>query len=326
MKNQHHLVRTALITALVASSGFALAHTDLAYAAAPMVKTSAPGYYRVMLGDFEVTALSDGTVDLPMDKLLMNTTPAAVDKALAASFESSPLETSVNAYLINTGSKLVLIDAGAGTLFGPTLGKLLDNLKASGYQPAQVDEILITHMHPDHVGGLIQNGKMAFPNAVVRADQRDADYWLSPANLKKAAKADQGFFEGAMASVNPYIAAHQFQPFQAGSELVPGIRSIATPGHTPGHTSYMVQSEGHKLLVWGDLVHAQAVQFADPSVTIHFDSSPVKAEAERKAEFADAAKQGYLVAGAHIAFPGLGHVRADGKAYDWVPANYTNVR
>jgi glyoxylase-like metal-dependent hydrolase (beta-lactamase superfamily II) len=326
MKNKHHLIRSALMTALVAGTGFALAHTDVAYAAAPMVKTSAPGFYRVMLGNFEVTALSDGTVDLPMDKLLMNTTPAAVDKALAASFETSPLETSVNAYLINTGSKLVLIDTGAGTLFGPTLGKLLDSLKASGYQPEQVDEILITHMHPDHVGGLTKNGKMAFPNAVVRADQRDADYWLSQANLKKAAKADQGFFQSAMASLDPYIAAHQFKPFQAGNELVPGIRSIATPGHTPGHTSYMVQSDGHKLLVWGDLVHAQAMQFANPSVTIHFDSNPVKAEAERKAEFADAAKEGYLVAGAHIAFPGLGHVRADGKAYDWVPVNYTNIR
>ncbi|HEX5306964.1 MAG TPA: MBL fold metallo-hydrolase [Dyella sp.] len=319
-------IRTALLAALIAGAGLGLAPIESAQAAAPMVKTSAPGYYRVMLGDFEVTALSDGTADLPVDKLLMNITPAAVDKALAASFEKSPLETSFNAYLINTGSKLVLIDTGAGTLFGPTVGKLMDSLKASGYRPEQVDEIVITHMHPDHVGGLIKDGKIAFPNAVVRADKRDADYWLSKANLDKAADADKGFFKGAMASLDPYIAAHQFQPFEGNTDIVPGIRAISTVGHTPGHASYVVESKGQKLVIWGDLVHVQAVQFDDPSVTIHFDSDPGKAEAERKAEFAKAAKQGYLVAGAHIAFPGLGHVRAKGAAYEWVPVNYTTIR
>ncbi|HET6433577.1 MBL fold metallo-hydrolase [Dyella sp.] len=326
MMQTRTLIRSALMAALVAGAGLALAPVETAQAAAPMVKTSAPGYYRVMLGDFEVTALSDGTVDLPVDQLLMNTTPAAVDKALAASFEKSPLETSVNAYLINTGDKLVLIDTGAGTLFGPTLGKLLDSLRASGYQPEQVDEIVITHMHPDHVGGLIKDGEIAFPNAVVRADKRDADFWLSKANLDKAAEADKGFFQGAMASLNPYVEAHRFQPFEGATEIVPGIRAVSTPGHTPGHTSYLVESNGKKLMIWGDLVHVQAVQFAQPSVTIHFDSTPAKAEAERKAEFARAAKQGYLVADAHIAFPGLGHVRSKGAAYEWVPVNYTNIR
>jgi glyoxylase-like metal-dependent hydrolase (beta-lactamase superfamily II) len=320
------LIRSALMSALLASAGLALAPMEMAHAAAPMVKTSAPGYYRVMLGDFEVTALSDGTVDLPVDKLLMNTTPAAVDKALAASFEKSPLETSFNAYLVNTGSKLVLIDTGAGALFGPTVGKLMASLKASGYQPEQVDEIVITHMHPDHVGGLTHDGKIAFPNAVVRADQRDADYWLSKANLDKAADADKGFFQGAMASINPYVASGQFKPFKGDTEIVPGIRAVSTVGHTPGHASYVVQSKGQKLVIWGDLVHVQAVQFDNPSVTIHFDSNPKQAEAERKAEFSKAAKEGYLVAGAHIAFPGLGHVRAKGAAYEWVPVNYTTIR
>jgi glyoxylase-like metal-dependent hydrolase (beta-lactamase superfamily II) len=326
MTIKRRFFRTALMTALVAAACIPLSPIERADAAAPMAKTSAPGYYRLMLGNFEITALSDGTVDLPMDKLLMNITPAAVDKDLAASFEKSPLESSVNTYLINTGSKLVLIDTGAGTLFGPTLGKLIENMKASGYRPEQVDEVLITHMHPDHVGGLIKDGSIAFPNAVVRADKRDADYWLSKTNLDKAADADKGFFQGAMASLNPYVASHQFKPFNGATQLVPGIRSIATPGHTPGHTSYIVESNGQKLVVWGDLVHAQAVQFAHPTVAIHFDSNPDKAEATRMAEYADAAKQGYLVAGAHIAFPGLGHVRANGNAYEWVPVNYTLIR
>lgn len=326
MTHKRPLLRTALLCALVAGAGLGLAPIEAAHAAAPMVKTSAPGFYRVMLGDFEITALSDGTVDLPVDQLLMNTTPKAVNKALAASFEKAPLETSVNAYLVNTGSKLILIDTGAGTLFGPTLGKLIDSLKASGYQPEQVDEIIITHMHPDHVGGLMKDGKIAFPNAVVRADKRDADYWLAQANLDKAADADKGMFQGAMASLNPYVAAHQFKPFEGNTEIVPGIRAVSTVGHTPGHTSFAVESKGQKLMIWGDLVHVQAVQFDQPSVAIHFDSDPAKAEAERKAEFAKAAKQGYLVGAAHLAFPGLGHVRAKGHAYEWVPVNYTNIR
>jgi glyoxylase-like metal-dependent hydrolase (beta-lactamase superfamily II) len=141
-----------------------------ALAAAPLAKTMAPGFYRVMLGDFEVTALSDGTVALPVNKLL-NTSPAKADKSLARYHQQSPLETSVTGYLVNTGTKLVLIDTGAAGLFGPTLGKLAANLKAAGYQPEQVDEIYITHMHPDHVGGLMAGDKMAFPNATVRADK-----------------------------------------------------------------------------------------------------------------------------------------------------------
>ena len=130
-------------------------------AAAPLAKTPAPGHFRMMVGDIEVTAISDGTVDLPVNQLLTNTTAKHVDQVLAKNFLKSPLETSVNAYLVNTGSKLVLIDAGAGSLFGPTLGKLAANIKAAGYQPEQVDEIYITHMHPDHVGGLSANGAMS---------------------------------------------------------------------------------------------------------------------------------------------------------------------
>ncbi|HQS33155.1 MAG: MBL fold metallo-hydrolase [Polaromonas sp. 24-62-144] len=297
-----------------------------AHAAAPMVKTSAPGFYRMMLGDFEVTALSDGTVNLPVDKLLTNTTPAKTRKALARSFESAPLETSVNGYLINTGSKLVLIDTGAAKLFGPTLGNLAANLKAAGYQPEQVDEIYITHMHPDHVGGLMDGEKMAFPNATVRADKHDADFWLSQANLDKAPADSKGFFQGAMASLNPYVKAGKFSPFDGATDLVPGVKAMATHGHTPGHSTYVVESKGQKLVLWGDLVHVAAVQFDDPSVTIQFDADTKQAAAARKRAYADAAKGGYLVAASHIAFPGVGHVRASGKVFTWVPVNYSVVR
>ena len=312
--------------ALSAVSTIALLATTFANAAAPMAKTPAPGYYRMMLGDFEITALSDGTVNLPVKDLLTNTTPAAVDKALARSYLKSPLETSVNGYLINTGEKLVLVDTGSAGLFGPTLGNLVANLKASGYQPEQVDEIYITHMHADHVGGLMAGDKRAFPNAIVRADKHDADFWLSQANLDKAAVDDKGFFQGAMASINPYVKADKFKPFDGNTELVAGIKAVASPGHTPGHSIYAIESKGQKLVLWGDLMHVASVQFDNPGVTIKFDTDSKAAALQRKKAYAEAAKQGYLVAGAHLSFPGIGHLRADGKGYAWIPVNYTTIR
>ena len=325
MNIQKSVLNLAL-TAALAVTAMGMGAVGAAHAAAPMVKTSAPGYYRMMLGDFEVTALSDGTVNLPVDKLLTNTTPAKVNKALAKSYQSAPLETSVNGYLINTGSKLVLIDTGAAKLFGPTLGDLAANLKAAGYQPEQVDEVYITHMHPDHVGGLMDGDKLAFPNATIRADKHDADFWLSQANLDKAPADSKGFFQGAMASLNPYVKANRFSAFDGNTDLVPGIKAMASHGHTAGHSTYVVESKGQKLVLWGDLIHVAAVQFDEPSVTIAFDSESKAAAVQRKAAYADAAKSGYIVGAAHLAFPGLGRVRANGKAYTWVPLNYSVVR
>jgi glyoxylase-like metal-dependent hydrolase (beta-lactamase superfamily II) len=303
----------------------AAAALPAAHAAAPMAKSPAPGYYRVMLGSFEITPINDGTVDLPVDQLL-HEKPAKVQADLAKSFQKTPLETSVNGYLINTGSKLVLVDSGAGGLFGPTLGKLAANIKAAGYQPEQVDEIYITHFHADHVGGLASDGKPVFPNAVIRADKREADFWLSEENMNKAPADKKGFFQGAMASVNPYVKAGKFKPFEGDTELVPGISAHAANGHTPGHTTYVVESGGQKLILIGDLIHVAAVQMENPSVTIGFDSDEKAARAARLKEFDAAAKGGYLVGGAHLQFPGMGHLRKEGKGYRWVPVNYTQTR
>lgn len=309
---------------LAASLGLALALSAFgAHAAAPQVKTQAPGYYRLMLGSFEVTALNDGTLDLPVDQLMDKAKPGTVVKALERSFLKPPVETSVNAYLINTGSKLVLIDTGAAGLFGPTAGRLMANLKAAGYQPEQVDEIYITHLHPDHAGGLLQDGQPAFPNAVVRMDQRDADFWLNPANADKVSKGQTGFFAGLIAALKPYQEAGRVRPFSGETELVPGIRTVSTYGHTPGHTVYMVESGGQRLAVWGDLMHVAAVQFPDPSVTINFDHDSKAAMPQRQKAFADAARQGYWVAVAHVSFPGIGHLRKEGKGFAWVPVNYS---
>ncbi len=320
--NAFHLLRRGAFAFVVgvAVGGWLVASPALA--AAPMAKTSAPGFYRVMLGDFEVTALSDGTVPLPVEKLLAHTTPAKTLAALKRNALSSPVVTSINAYLVNTGTKLVLIDTGAAGLFGPTTGKLLANLKASGYQPEQIDEVYITHMHSDHVGGLMDGDKLAFPNAIVRADKHDADFWLSQANMDKAPADAKGFFQAAMASVGPYVKAGKFSAFDGATDLVPGIKAVAARGHTPGHSFYLIESKGEKLMLWGDLMHVAAVQFDNPAVTIAFDTDSKSAQAARKAAYADAAKQGYMVGITHVSFPGLGRLRAQGAGYVWLPVNY----
>lgn len=316
--------KIALAVSFASATALAVLGSSVAMASAPFAKTPAPGYFRLTLGAFEVTAVSDGTVDLPVDKYLAEP-EEKTQSALAKSFLKAPLETSVNAYVINTGSKLVLIDTGAGVLFGPTLGKFVANLKASGYEPAQIDDIFITHLHGDHVGGLIANGALAFPNANVHADQRDADYWLSAENLAKANADKKGLFQGAVASLSPVIAAKKFVPFNGATEFVPGVKSYPTYGHTAGHTVYVVESEGKKLLLIGDLIHVAAVQLDHPEVTISFDSDQKEAASQRDKVFKEAAKDGALVGASHIQFPGLGHLRKDGKGYEWLPVNYTQM-
>jgi len=330
--------RALAVSAVLLGFAFIIATISSTFAAAPQVRTQSPGFYRVMLGAFEITALLDGTHPFPDAAVLMKPKPNAsvversklfdddpqeANTLLEAADQKAPTEGSINAFLINTGTKLILIDSGAGTLYGACCGHLIENLRAAGYRPEQVDEVLLTHLHADHVGGIAPGGQMAFPNAVIRASKLDADYWLNDENEKAAPTFLRPMFEGDKASLTPYIAAGRFQPFDGDPELVPGIRAIAAPGHTPGHTSYSVESGGQKLLVWGDIVHVAAIQFPDPSVSVEYDNDGALAEATREAIFSKAAKDGFWIGAAHISFPGLGHVGVRGKEFIWMPAEYT---
>jgi glyoxylase-like metal-dependent hydrolase (beta-lactamase superfamily II) len=319
----HRITRSLLASACLALAGL---HAQPTLAEAPMVRTQAPGYYRLMLGDFEVTVLSDGTHQLPAMRLLRGR-PEQIANALRRGFAGESVETSHNGFLINTGTKLLLVDPGAGSLLGPSMGVLVSNLHAAGYRPEQVDEIYITHMHTDHVGGLTANGQRVFPNAILRMDKRDADYWLSEEAMRAAPADAKRFFEAARASMTPYSQAGRLQLFEGATDLAPGIRARPAYGHTPGHTMYVIESKGEKLVLWGDVVHVSAVQFSDPSVTIGFDVDSNAAARQHVTAFEDAAKNGYLVAGAHISFPGVGHVRRNGdKGYAFVPLNYSALK
>jgi hypothetical protein len=207
-----------------------------AHAEAPVKGGQAPGWYRMTLGKFEITALSDGTIEAPVDQLLHNIKPEREKALLSRAYLKPPVETSVNGFLVNTGTKLVPIDTGAGGLLGPTLGKLVANLKASGYTPEQVDEIYITHLHADHVGDLTTaDGKAVFPNAVVRADAKDGDYWLSQKNLDAAPGDMKDLFQGAMASMRPYVDAGRFKPFSGDRTRSRHPRRLRLRPHAGAH-------------------------------------------------------------------------------------------
>jgi len=309
---------------LLALSTALLFLAPLARAEAPQVQTQVPGYYRTQLGDFEVTALYDGAIELET-KLLKNARPQDLNALLARMFVGNPkMQTAVNAYLINTGKNLVLVDTGAAKLFGNSLGNIAANLKAAGYSLEQVDTVVLTHLHADHMGGLNDaGGQPIFPKARILAAQEDNDFWLSEKVAAAAPEGMQPFFKLSRDSAAPYLAKGQWATFAAGSELVPGIRAVKANGHTPGHTAFAVESKGQKLLIWGDLVHAHAVQFAKPGVSIEFDVDQKQAIATRKAIMKEAAASKVLVGGMHLPFPGLGHVRAEGKgSYAWVPVEF----
>jgi glyoxylase-like metal-dependent hydrolase (beta-lactamase superfamily II) len=317
------LLRCMLVFGAVFLFGFATP----VLAEAPKAQTQVPGYYRMQLGQFEITALFDGALELDT-KLLKNATPTDLQHLLSRMFVGNPkMQTAVNAYLVNTGTHLVLIDAGAAKLFGPSLGYVLQNMKASGYEPEQVDTVIITHLHGDHIGGLINAaGQPLFPKAKVWVSKADSDFWLSQKVADAAPEKVQPFFKMARDTAAPYQAGGQWNTFTEGSVLVPGVKAVKANGHTPGHTAYAVESEGKKLLIWGDLVHAHAVQFARPGVSIEFDIDQKQAIATRRSIMKSAAESKSLVAGMHLPFPGIGHVRAEGKGrYSWVPIEFTPI-
>lgn len=307
----------------VLTAGLFLLATGLASAGAPAQKTQVPGYYRLHLGGTEVTALYDGMIKLDT-KLLKNTSDKEVGKLLARMFLEGPaVQTAVNGYLINAGGKLVLVDAGAAKLFGPTLGHIAENLKAAGHAPEQVDAVLVTHLHGDHVNGLVDaEGNAVFPNAEIWSAKADNDFWLSEAIAAKAPKEFQPFFKMARDAAAPYVRSGRWKTFADDREILPGISSVAARGHTPGHSGYLVGGGAQRLLIWGDIVHNHAVQFARPGVAIEYDNDPKAAVATRKAIFARAAKEKLLVAGMHLPFPGIGHVRKEASGYSWVPIEF----
>src|SRR6266851_2151654 len=266
--------------ALLAALASFVAGPNAALAAAPQHHDQQPGFYRLKVGDLEVTALFDGTG--VFDPHWLNGTKAAMDGVIKGLHEDPHMLDVVDSgFLVNTGKQRILVDAGAGTWWGGgALGRLAGSLRSAGYTPEEVDIVLVTHLHSDHVGGLTtQDGKRAFPNAEVYVAKAESDFWLSPEIAAKAPKDAQPFFQSAQAIAAPYIKAGKWHTFSGSEPIVDGMQLVPLPGHTPGHTGYEFSSKGQKILFWGDTIHAQRVQLQHPEVTAIFDIDQTAAAA-----------------------------------------------
>lgn len=275
-----------------------------------------PGIYHHSLGDLTITAVNDGYLPFSFG-YATHMEPLEASKLYAASFRTDPPRVTVNAFAVHTPEGVVLIDSGCGGALGDTLGTIPANLAAAGINPSDVTTILMTHLHLDHVGGLIDAaGNARYPNAELVMHTDEAAFWLSPDALAKASESVKSSVEMAQKATAPYQA--RLRTLSSG-EALPGFAIVPEPGHTPGHSGWMINSGGQKLLIWGDIAHLPSLQFANPHIGVAFDTDGKQAYDTRLKILDMAASERLLVAGMHLDFPPFGHVRKQDQAYAFVP-------
>ncbi len=310
----------------LAAPALIFSRTAKANSHASMAGAQVPGFYRYRVGEIEVTALLDGYNAMPAGFVLGYDEDAAREATAKSYRRFTPgmVNIPVNGYVINTGTNLILLDAGAPSLISPTLGGLTGNLTAAGFDPADIDTVLFTHLHPDHIGALLNaEGGKAFPNATLIC--AETEWGFTHSDEVKMASPEE--FRGMIDLVRQFVAPYDDgkELFNGEKELFSGITSIPLPGHTPGHTGFAIHSGNESLLIWGDVIHFSTLQFANPDWGVVFDTDPAMAAQTRRTMLDRAAADGMAVAGMHIDFPGIGYVEKSGDAFQhinapWMPA------
>ncbi|WDU63131.1 MBL fold metallo-hydrolase [Pseudomonas poae] len=263
------------------------------------------------IGEFSITAISDGYLGASLD-FLANIAPTEALRLQLAAGISEPASIHINCYLVRGRGRTILIDAGAGG-FNQWGGELLANLALAGVQPGDIDTILLTHAHPDHIGGLLNAaGEMAFANAELVLHQRELAFWKDDGHLGQASERARRNFLFARTVFERY--RKNLRPFTA-NDLLPGISAIPLPGHTVGHCGYRFESAAGSLLVWGDIVHFPQIQIARPDVTIAFDQDPLLSAATRTRLLDVASSDNLMVAGMHLGTFGFAHIKRSGNTY-----------
>lgn len=285
-------------------------------------------FYSIQLGDYKVTALSDGSVDIDVDELFDAQEELKASDLTTKAFLQNPVEVSINSYLIQSPTQTILVDVGAGELFGASAGKLVQSLHAYGLQPEDITDILITHIHVDHAGGLTLDNKRVYPNATIHINEIEFTYWLTTMNSDEARNTlsaeQKKIVIGVQNAVSLYRDSNQIATFknQVGP-LFPHIEVLPTVGHTPGHTVYVLHSQDEQIYFWGDLVHVVSVQFEAPFLTNHFDEDQNLAKSVRNSFYQHMAQKQSLIAGAHQSFPGFGRIRQMDNHYEWIAVPYS---
>jgi len=321
-----NLTKRTLLQGLLAAPALAAPALLLSGANKASAQTNAPtgqapGWYRYQVGDIEITALLDGYTEVPTN-FIIGYDENAAREATANSyhrFVSGPITIPVNAYVVKTGEETVLLDAGGVAAFFPAAGKLLENMAASGINPEDITKVLLTHTHPDHIGALAkEDGGKMFENASLICSQAEWDFIHSDEVRNAAPEGFRPMIDVARVALAPYADGKQL--FSGEKEVLSGITSLPLPGHTPGHTGYIVHSNGDNLLFWGDVIHFTTLQFANPDWGVAFDADPAMATQTRRALFERVSADKMAVAGAHVDFPSIGYVEKSGDAYRYVAA------
>lgn len=329
------LTRRTVLTGTAAATAAAAvgpaAFTTPAHAAAPAVGSQAPGWYRYKLGDFEITVVTDGVnrIALP-ETLVVNMKKDDVNGALAAAFlEKDKLAIPYNPVVVNTGSKLIVIDTGTSEAnferSKGAAGQFLRNLAASGIDPKAIDTVIISHYHGDHLNGVLKADKSAsFPNAEILVSEPEHKFWTDDGEMSRAPKGRmEGLFKSNRDILNNEEVKKRLKTYQAGKEVAPGITSVATYGHTPGHMSFVIASGPSKVFVQSDVTNVPFLFVRNPGWHAFFDQDAKQSEETRRKVYDMLAAEKMMVQGFHYPFPGIAHIEKTGTGYREIPAPWS---
>jgi glyoxylase-like metal-dependent hydrolase (beta-lactamase superfamily II) len=303
-----------------------------ANAAAPAATAQVPGFYRYKVGTIECTSINDGARTFPLtDNWVTNVSKdAAIAAAEAAYMPKGMVTVPFNPQLISTGGKLILLDSGNGiSALEATkgqAGRLMQNLAAAGVDPKNIDMVIMSHLHPDHTNGIrAADNSMAFPNAEIVVPAVDWAFWMSDENVAKA--QSNPLMKNYFANVKKIYTGieSKVKKYDWDKEIAPGITSIGTPGHTPGHTSFVIASGGSKILISADVTNIPEFFLRNPDWHASYDADPELAQKTRHKFYDMASAEKATVVGFHFPFPAVGHVEKDGNGYRLIPVAFNPI-
>jgi len=323
MTNRFDITRRGALLAgagALAAPAIGSALVKPARAEAPMLGASVPDVYRFQLGDFEISTISDGAVQLDGPHPIFGNDQSPEDVQAYAQENFLPptrMEISFTPVVVNTGQELVVFDSGNGAGRRPNAGKFASMLETAGYSADQVDVVVLTHFHPDHIGGLMEDGKPLFPNARYVMPEAEYAFWTSPDRMGTKA---EGVAKLTDSNVKPHAEKATF--VKDGGEVTSGITAVGAPGHTPGHTAFMIESGGKPFLLWGDTTNHYVLSLQKPDWHVVFDMDKEQAAKSRKKILDMVAADRIPATGYHMPFPAVGYVEKSGTGYRWVPVSY----